>query len=284
MNYKATIILEGGANRGVFTAGALHKLMDEDLYFTNIIGVSAGSCNGVDYASHQKTRSRDCFIITDKKNKWIHKKRLFSNKGLMDMEKLFVNFPKHTFTYDYDALYRYGLGCDVVVTNCITGKTEYFDFQKSNYDMISCRASCSMPFVGSMVFINDSPYMDGSVSNSVPLDRAYEIGNEKIVVVLTRQKEYRKSPNNGVIERFIKKKYRKYPEFIAAQLRRPEEYNQRLEELEELEKEGKIFVIRPEVTPVGRMEIDVEKLNFFYNHGYKLMERDLDNLKKYLEK
>lgn len=283
MNHKATIILEGGANRGVFTAGVLHYLMDKDVYFSNIIGVSAGSCNGVDYAAHQKTRSRDCFIITDKKNKWIYKKRMFSNKGLMDMDKLFDEFPKSTFPFDYENFYKYGLGCDVVATNCLTGKTQYFDFQKSNYDMSYCRASCSMPFVSPMVYINDIPYMDGSVSNSIPLDRAREIGNEKIIVVLTRQRDYRKSPNNGVLERFIKKKYKKFPEFIAAQLKRPSEYNNRLDEIEKLEKEGSLFVIRPEVTPVGRMETDVEKLNFFYNHGYKLMQRDFEKLIEYLK-
>lgn len=282
MDYKATIILEGGANRGVFTAGVLHKLMDENLYFTNIIGVSAGSCNGVDYAAHQKTRSRDCFIITDNKNRWVYKNRIFSKKGLMDMDKLFEEFPKKTFPFDFEAAKKYGLNCEVVATNCLTGKAEYFDLKKVGYDMKICRASCSMPFLTNMVDINGTPYMDGGIANSIPLDRAYEIGNEKIVVVLTRQKEYRKSPNNSVLERFINKKYKKYPKFAATQIRRSEEYNKRLDELEELENEGKLFIIRPEVTPVGRMETDVEKLNFFYNHGYKLMERDFKKLKKYL--
>lgn len=284
MEYKATMILEGGANRGVFTAGVLHNLMEHDLYCTNLIGVSAGSCNAVDYASHQKLRSRDCFIITDKKNRWIHKNRLFSNKSLMDMDKLFDDFPKNTFKYDYDALYKYGIGCDVVTTNCLTGKTKYFDFQQSNYSMDACRASCSMPFVAPMVFIDGIPYMDGSVSNSVPIDRGFEIGNDKIIIILTRQRSYRKSPNSNVISHFIKKKYRKYPKFVEAQLRRPEEYNKRLDEIEELEKKGRVFVIRPEVTPVGRMETDVEKLTFFYKHGYNLMERELPKLKEYLEK
>lgn len=284
MDYKATIVLEGGANRGVFTAGALHQLMDQDLYFTNIVGVSAGSCNGVDYASHQKTRSRDCFIITDKKNAWINKTNFFSKKSIMDMDKMFDEFPNKTFPYDEEALKAYNLSCVVVTTNCITGKAEYIDFNNYPNKMDLLRASCSMPFITPMVYLEGVPYLDGGLADAIPLDYAYNLGNEKIVVILTRQKGYRKTPNNKVLIRFIEKKFKKFPNLVETEISRIEQYNKRLDQIDKAEDEGKIFVIRPEETPVGRMETSVEKLTFFYNHGYKLMESKNEELKEFLSK
>lgn len=284
MDYKATIVLEGGANRGVFTAGVLHYLMDQNLYFTNIIGVSAGSCNGVDYASHQKTRSRDCFIITDKKKLWIHKVNLFTSKSIMDMDKLFYEFPTKIFPYDEEALEKYGLSCDIVVTNCLTGKAEYIDFNNYPNKMDLCRASCSMPFITPMVYLDGVPYLDGGLADAIPLDYAISLGNEKVVVILTRQKGYRKTPNNKVLIRFIEKKFKKYPNLVETELSRIERYNKRMDQIDEEEANGKIFVIRPEITPVGRMETNVEKLTFFYNHGYKLMESRYSELQQFLLK
>jgi predicted patatin/cPLA2 family phospholipase len=284
MDYKATIVLEGGANRGVFTAGLLHQLMDQNLYFTNIVGVSAGSCNGVDYASHQKTRSRDCFIITDKKNAWLHKVNLLKRKSVMDMDKMFDEFPNEIFPYDEEALHNYGLSCDVVATNCLTGKAEYIDFNNYPHKMDLCRASCSMPFVTPMVYLDGVPYLDGGLADAIPLDHAYDIGNEKIVVVLTRQKGYRKTPSSKVLIKFIEKKFKKYPNLVETEISRIERYNKRLDEIDKAEADGKILVIRPEVTPVSRMETNVEKLTFFYNHGYSLMESKTEELKEFLEK
>lgn len=284
MNQKGTVILEGGANRGVFTSGVLDYLMDEAFFFSNIIGVSAGACNGVSYASHQRGRSKKCYIITDKKNKWIKKENLLRGKSLLDMEKLFVTFPQETFPFDYESFYRYKINIDIVATNCETGESEYFQMQHLKPSMIYCQASCSMPLISNEVEIEGKYYLDGSISNSVPLDRAYEIGNKKNVIILTKEKGYRKKALAHWTKQFIKIRYKKYPQIIKALLNRPNEYNSQMDRIEQLEKAGDIFVIRPSIESISRTETDIAKLENLYNHGYSTMQKEFKALINYIDK
>ncbi len=283
MNYKGTVILEGGANRGVFTAGVLDFLMEQDIYFSNIIGVSAGSCNGINYAAHQIGRSKKSIIIEKKENKYINKKKILSN-NILDMNKLFVTFPQKTFPFDYSLFIKNGHDVDITVTNCISGKCEYLKLDAENKNLESCRASCSMPLATPIVKLNSIAYIDGSVSNSIPLEKAYEIGNKVIILILTQKEGYLKKENNLIVEKLVKRQYKNYPNVIKSYSQRPQRYNNRLNEISELEKKGSIFVIRPEVDTISHLEEDVSVLTDFYNHGYNLIKRRYVELQNYIKK
>lgn len=281
---KATLVLEGGATRGVFTSGALDYLMEQDLYMSHVIGVSAGACNAVDYVSRQPGRTRDCMIPTDKSESYYYGLRKFvKEKSLMNMDLIFDVFPNQTKKFDFDTYFNSEIECEVVTTNCLTGKPEY---QKETKDaarlMRLCRASSSMPLVTPIVNVDGIPYLDGGLSDSVPLRHALNIGNEKIVVILTRNKGYRKKMISKGMEQVYRKAYKSYPNLVKAILTRSFYYNRTMNHLEQLEREGKIFVLRPKVKPVARMERNTETLQGFYNHGIELMQEEYENLKEYL--
>ena len=132
---KATMILEGGATRGVFTSGVLDYLMEQELYTSHVIGVSAGSCNALDYVSRQPGRTKDCMILTDKKDDYVYGFRKFiKEKSIMNMDMIFDTYPNETFPFDFETYFRSEMKCEIVVTNCLTGKAEYLDESEADED------------------------------------------------------------------------------------------------------------------------------------------------------
>ena len=144
---KATLVLEGGANRGVFTSGVLDYLMGKELYMSNVIGVSAGACNAVDYVSKQAGRSRECVIHREKEYDYVYGlKKTLKEKALMDMDMLFDKFPNEIYPFDFETYFASEMECELVVTNCITGAAEYLSEDKDPERLMKiCRASSSMP-------------------------------------------------------------------------------------------------------------------------------------------
>lgn len=282
---NATIILEGGATRGVFTSGVLDYLMEKDIYMSHVVGVSAGSCNAVDYVSRQPGRTRDCMIPTDKGGSYVYGVRKFvKEKSLMNMDLIFDTYPNEIFPFDFETYFQSEMQCEIVMTNCITGKAEYHDDRKDRARLMKlCRASCSMPLITPVVNVDDVPYLDGGLADSVPIERAQTYGNEKIVVVLTRNAGYRKKGISKGMEGVYRRAYKSYPNLIRAILTRSIYYNKTMNHIERLEREGKIFVLRPQVKPVARLERNTKTLMNFYDHGYRLMEKELGRLQEYLE-
>ena len=283
---KATLVLEGGATRGIFTSGALDYLMERDLYFSDVIGVSAGSCNAVDYVSRQPGRTRDCIIPTDKEGKYYYGIRDFvKEKSLMNMALIFDKYPKELLPFDFETYFNSEINCQIVTTNCLTGKAEYMTEDSDNDRLMKlCRASSSMPLLTPIVNIDNVPYLDGGLADSVPIRRAQQMENEKIVVILTKNQGYRKSVLSPTMQRVYKRAYKSYPNLIRTIFRRSFEYNKTMNYLDQLEKRGEIFILRPQVKPVSRLERNKETLHAFYEHGYKYTERKFDDLMEYLEK
>lgn len=283
---KATLVLEGGATRGIFTSGALDYLMERDLYFPDVIGVSAGSCNAVDYVSRQPGRTRDCMIPTDKEGKYYYGIRDFvKEKSLMNMDLIFDKYPKELLPFDFETYFNSEINCQIVTTNCLTGKAEYMTEDSDNDRLMKlCRASSSMPLLTPIVNIDNVPYLDGGLADSVPIRRAQQMENEKIVVILTKNQGYRKSVLSPTMQRVYKRAYKSYPNLIRTIFRRSFEYNKTMNYLDQLEKRGEIFILRPQVKPVSRLERNKETLHAFYEHGYKYTERKFDDLMEYLEK
>lgn len=281
--HKAGLVLEGGASRGVFTAGILDYLMDQDFMFPYVIGVSAGACNALSYVSKQRGRSFDCLAPETKENQYKYSMReAIRNGSLYDMDKLFETFPKETFPYDFKTYLESGIDCELVVTNVLTGKAEYMQERNSEDRLCKiCRASSSLPLVSPLVFIKGVPYLDGGLADSIPLRRCLETGHKKNVIILTRPYGYRKKfPDESL--RALIPVYRQYPNLVKAIYYRGFYYNKRIEAIEGLEKEGRVFVLRPTIDCPKRMETNRKELQEFYNHGYELMSTKMGALKEFL--
>lgn len=261
------LVLEGGGMRGVFTCGVLDYLLDHDIRFPYIIGVSAGACNGLSYLSQQRGRSRYSNIDLMEKYNYIGFKHLLRKRNIMDFDLLFNKFPEEIIPYDYATYFASSQRYVMVTSNCLTGEANYFEEKQDKRRVIDIvRASSSLPFVCPIAYVDGIPMLDGGIVDSIPLQRALDDGCVRNVVVLTRNRGYRKESKDIRIPSFI---YRKYPKIRAALSRRSILYNEQLERVERLEEEGLITVIRP-LNPVAvdRIERDTRKLDLFYQEGY----------------
>lgn len=268
---SASLILEGGGMRGAFTAGVLDNLMDRGIRFPYIIGVSAGACNALSYMSHQRGRSKYSYTKLMEQYKYIGLKKLLFGGNIMDFNLLFHKFPEKIYPYDYKKLADAPERFEMVTTSCRSGNACYYDEKNDPKRIIDIvKASSSMPFVAPIVYVDGEPMMDGGIADSIPLERAHSLGYKNSLVVLTRNKGYRK-PSKGTSVPFFM--YRKYPNLRNAITERNAMYNRQVEFVEEYESRGDITVIRP-VSPiqVGRMERNPQKLLDLYNEGYNCAE------------
>ena len=280
------LVLEGGGMRGSYTAGVLSAFEDNDVYFPSIYGISAGACNAVDYVSRQPGRTRDCMIPTDRSNSYYFGIRKFiKEKSLMDMDMVFDRYPNEIYPFDYDTYFASDIECEIVTTNCVTGRAEYMTEDSDKQRLMKiCRASCSMPLICPMVNVDGIPYLDGGLADSIPIERAMEIGNGKSIVILTRNPGYRKKMPSRATVQLYRRAYKKYPNLIRSIVNRSIVYNRTMKLLEQQEAEGKIFVLRPLIPTVSRLEKDYDALMHFYEHGYRLMRKQYDELMRFLEK
>ena len=262
------LVLEGGGMRGVFTCGVLDYLMDHDIRFPYTIGVSAGACNGLSYASRQRGRAKYSNIDLLEKYNYIGLKYLLKKRNILDFDLLFNEFPEHILPYDYETYFSSSERYVMVTTNCLTGEANYFEEKKDKNRVIDIvRASSSLPFVCPIAYVDGVPMLDGGIVDSIPLQRAIADGYVKNVVVLTRNRSYRKDSKDIRIPSFV---YRKYPKLREALSRRCAVYNEQLDMVERMEDEGKIKVIRPlKPVIVDRIERNIQKLADFYEEGYE---------------
>jgi len=268
---KAGLVLEGGGMRGVFTCGVLDFFMDNKIYFPYTIGVSAGACNGLSYMSRQRGRAKYSNIDMLEKYKYIGLKHFIKKRNIMDFDLLFHEFPNHIVPYDYEAYASSKERFEMVTTNCLTGQADYFEEKKDPERIIDIvKASSSLPVMCPIAYVDDIPMLDGGIVDSIPVVRAVKQGYKYNVVVLTRNKGYRKKSKDIKIPSFI---YRKYPEIRKALSNRNKLYNSQLDLIDEMEAKGDVFVIRPQ-SPilVDRIEKDISKLHNLYEEGYKYAE------------
>lgn len=280
---KAGLVLEGGASRGVFTAGALDYLLEQKFLFPYVVGVSAGACNALSYASLQKGRSFNSIAPERVEDSYKNSPlQIVKQKSVYDMDKLFETFPKETFPYDFDTYIAQGIACEMVVTNVETGKAEYMsEYEDAQRLCQICRASSSLPVFAPMVTIDGVPYLDGGLADSIPLRHAIKTGHKKNVVILTRPYGYRKKFPSESARVYITL-FRKYPELLKDIYYRPYYYNRTVEAIERLEREGKVFVLRPSVKCPGKTQVKRKKLQYFYDHGYETMAAEFERMKAFL--
>lgn len=267
INPKTGLVLEGGGMRGVFTCGVLDSFMDRGIRFPYTIGVSAGACNGLSYMSGQRGRAKYSNIDLLEKYQYIGLKYLLKKRNIMDFDLLFQEFPEHILPNDYESYFSSPERYEMVTTNCVTGEANYFEEKQDKGRVIDIvRASSSLPFVCPIAYVDDVPMLDGGIVDSIPLMRARNEGFTHNVVVLTRNRGYRKEAKDIHIPSFF---YRKYPKMREALSCRCRVYNEQLEMVERMEEAGEITVIRPQKpVMVDRIERDIQKLTDLYEEGY----------------
>lgn len=266
---SAALVLEGGGLRGVFTCGVLDRFMERGIRFPFAVGVSAGACNGLSYMSGQKGRAKASNIDLMDRYHYVGLKYLITQGCIMDFRLLFEEFPQKIIPYDYEAYFSNPDRFVMVTTDCLTGKAVYLE-EKSDPERVMdiVRASSSLPFVTKITYVDGVPMLDGGIADSIPLEYAFSQGFEKAVVVLTRNKGYRKKEAPNPLLRLF---YRKYPALRKAIAERNAVYNRTMDMVERLEEEGRVLVIRPQKpVEVGRMEKDTAKLRALYDEGYAL--------------
>ena len=263
---KSALVLEGGGMRGIFTCGVLDYLMDNKISFPYSVGVSAGACNGLSYMSHQRGRGKYSNIDLLAKYKYIGIRPLLKRRGLIDQQLLFHRFPDRILPYNYKAYAENPGRFEMVTTDCVSGKPCYWEEKYDEKRIIDIvKASSSLPYACPIIYVDGKPMLDGGIVDSIPLQRAFDLGYENCVVVLTRNKGYRKSEKEVMVPHFI---YKEYPRLRVALRNRNKVYNEQLELVERLEDEGKIKVIRPlKPIVVDRMETNERKLTDLYEEG-----------------
>ena len=281
---KVGMVLEGGAMRGLFTTGVLDVLMENNIEIDGIIGVSAGAVFGINYFSNQKGRG----IRYNKKylgdKRYISTKSLLSTGNLVNKDFAYYRINKELDPFDNKTFINSHKDYFVTVTNIETGKPEYLKITNPLEQVEEFRASSAMPFASEIIEINNKLYLDGGISDSIPIDKCFELGYNKIIVILTQPLEYLKPPLDKKTIKMINLKYNKYPNLISSMIDRHNKYNQTIEKIIDLENKKEIFVIRPsKKINIGINITNKEKIQEVYDLGINDCKNIIDKLKEYLK-
>lgn len=278
------LVLEGGAMRGIFTAGVMDVMMENGICYDGAIGVSAGAAFGCNYKSKQIGR-----VI--RYNKRFCSDRRFSGLGclirtgdIFSKDFAYGEVPLKLDPFDFDTYEKNPMEFHVVCTDVETGRAvyhEYMGMADHGFDWI--RASASMPVVSRIVDIDGRLLLDGGISDSIPVRYFQSISYDRNVIVLTRPRDYRKGSNK--LMPIIRRMYRKYPDFVRTMEERHLVYNETLEYIEEQERAGNVYVISPEAPlEIGKVEKDPDKLEEIYRIGRKAGLKHVEEIKEFLDK
>jgi len=277
---KVGLVLEGGAMRGMYTAGVLDVFMENNIEVDGIVAVSAGVLFGVNYLSKQKGRviRYNKKFIKDKRYMGI--RSLITTGNIINKQFSFYEVPYKLDIFDDETYKKSKVDFYATITNVETGKPEYIKVDSVFKQMEVLRATSAMPFVSEFVEIDNKKYLDGGISDSIPIDKCKELGYEKIIVVLTRPVEYRKKKSN---ELFTKIKYSKYPNLVKTINNRYKNYNDTVEKIIDKENKKEIFVIRPSrLVKIKRIEKNENKLQEMYDLGIEDAKNRLEDLKRFI--
>ena len=279
---KVGLISEGGAMRGMYTCGVIDTFLEEDIHVDGIIGVSAGALFGINYCSKQKRR------VLRYNKKYINNKNYMSLRSLITTGNIvnkdfaFNKIPFELDIFDEETFQKSKTDFYATITNIETGKAEYVKIKDTKKQMEVFRATGAMPFVSKIVEINKKKYLDGALADSIPVLKAKELGYDKLIVVLTRPKDYQKKKQPSFLAKI---KYKKYPNLVNAINARYLKYNDTLKIIEELEEKGEILVIRPsKKLKIKRIEKNKDKLQEMYDLGINDCNKMLSKIKKYINK
>jgi predicted patatin/cPLA2 family phospholipase len=280
---NSCIVLEGGGLRGAFTSGVLEYLLEKDVNFDRVIGVSAGACTGASFLSKQKGRNWTVNVEYPSDKRYMGIRHLIATGSYFNIQFVFEEIPNKLVPYNEEAVFKNPAEFDIVTTSFTTGKSVVIT-KKDMKQIGICKAliaSSSIPLLARPADISGQLFFDGGVSDSIPAEYALS-KHKKAVAVLTRPRGYRKDKMSFVP--LLKFAFRKHPAFLKTMLNRNIEYNKTLDFCEQMEKEGKLFIIAPnDKYSIGRTEQNFDKRAAFYHHGYDLIRSEYKNLQKFLK-
>lgn len=279
--YESGLVLEGGGTRAIYTSGVLDAFMEEGIEFPYVIGVSAGSCNGVSFIGKCYRRQHDITINYCNDKRYMSMQSMLKNGEYLNTDWIFGELSYKLCPLDYEAYEKSGATMCAVVTNAQTGKAEYLYPKGAFRDGCpELEASCCLPIATKGVAIGDQLYYDGGLVDSIPLERALDDGCQKAVVILTQHRGYEKKPMTHKASRL----FRKYPMIAKAIDERHEMYNAQLKYVYEKEEQGLAYVIQPNA-PLGAstLEKDLSKLEAIYQLGYQQGKRHAEKVKEFLK-
>lgn len=279
---KTGLVLEGGAMRGLFTAGVLDVLMREDITVDGTIGVSAGACFGCNYKSKQIGRVIRYNLEYCEDPRFCSMRSLLKTGDIYGADFCYHEIPEQLDLFDFETYQKNPMLFYCAATDINTGNTIYQRLDECSYkDLEWMRASASMPLVSNIVTVDGIEMLDGGMSDSIPIRYFQEQGYEKNVVVLTQPRSYVKQKNKALP--LIRIKYRKYPKLIEAIAKRQDVYNETLSYLREEEKKGTVLILAPhEALPVKRVSHDKVSLKACYEEGVRVAEENVSKIREFL--
>ena len=280
---KVGLVLEGGGMRALFTAGVLDALLDiKELDIDGIVGVSAGALFGVNYVSGQKERAIRYNIKYARDKRYMGFYSWITTGNAVNKEFAFYEIPFKLDVFDQEKFKQSKIDFYVVMTNVESGKPEYVLIKDVFKQMEYLRATSALPFASKIIEINGKKYLDGGISDSIPIDYCEGLGYDKIILVLTRPKNTHKEDKLNFLYKLV---YRKYPNLVERLINMGKDYEVVLKKIEDLENKNKIFVIRPpKVLKIGRLEKNEDKIQNVYDIGLNTGIKEKENLLKYLNK
>ena len=280
---KWALALEGGSLRCMFTAGVVDVMMERGLLFDGVFGVSAGALTGVNYVSGQIGRTAQVNLDYVNDKRYLGLGNLIFHKSIFNFDFLFGEISDSLLPLDRETFAKSPCAYTAIATDWRTGQPVYAEKHTCTDIYGAIRASASMPLLSPMVLVEGKPCLDGGVSVSIPYQRPLKEGYEKVVVVTTREHGYRKPLVSRPLARLYARRYKKYPNLVRALLNTPRRYAKELEELDRLEAQGKVYVIRPsKPVTVSRTEKDVAKLRALYAEGRQTSQEQMERLLDYL--
>ena len=278
------LVLEGGGMKGIFTAGVLDFLLDKKILFSSVYGVSAGACHMTSYIAGQRGRAFDISVDYLDTRWYCGIPSLVTTGNLFNTDVAYSLIPNDLNPFDNEAYEKYEGNAYAVVTDVETGKADYLRIKScrgKNMDRI--RASASLPLVARMVEIDGKKYLDGGLSDAIPLERSIMSGNDKNLVVITKEVGYVRTPIPAAELAMLKVRYAGYPNVWKLMRNRDIRYNRQLQHVMDMENEGKVFVLRPQhKSNTKRIDKDPEHLKELYYEGYAEAEKNYDRLMAYL--
>lgn len=267
--YQAGLVLEGGGMKGIYTAGVLDFFLEKGIDFSSVYGVSAGACHMCSYLSKQKGRALDISIDYLDTRKYCSVESLLTSGDLFNVNMCYHLIPDYLYPYDHEAFAKYQGKAYAVVTDITTGRPAYLRLRDMHKDIEKVRASASLPLVSRNVLINGRYYLDGGLSDAIPLQKSIMDGNQKNIVVMTKELGYRRKPTDAAQMALLKVRYLRYPKVAEVMADRHIRYNETLDFIDGQQESGKAFVIRPKkLSQVARIEKDKDKLIALYQEGY----------------
>ncbi len=278
------LVLEGGSMRGLFTAGVLDVFMDENIHIDGIVGVSAGAVFSPNFYSGQRGRALRYNLRFCRDRRYMSLWSLLFTGNMINKQFAFYYVTTKYDIFDNEAFIKNNKGFYATVTNMETGQPEYFEIRDVLKELEVLRASSAIPLVSKPVMLDGKPYLDGGISDSLPVLKGKELGYDKLIVVRTRPEGYKKEPFSAGMQKLITRSYRKYPNFAETMIHRPAMYNETLATIRDLEQKGEIYVIRPpRAIQLKTIERHAGALQEAYNMGVDECKKQLAGIKEYLQ-